>query len=505
MNLLKPTIFISLFNFLLTLALPAGAETSKACGEAKVVSGDSCSNIKVSFDFSGCAGKPASGHSPKISCSKNTVNAKYSSGNYKYQASFEKVLDGWGVVTWKSVRALTETEVQKKREVTAQTPTANPVQTPKTQARELAEAKPEPVKESAPAAAPASAPASTVAPVAASANPFKYGGFFDFRYSAFTAPFDPNVVAANSEAGFGLEDGAFYLNYEKDKVAVVVDIAFRRSKDVDINSSATKPNQSSNNNFAIGVDKSQLYLKYKLTGTWTADLGQFDTPFGVEVNDSKDRYFGKTGLLYDYFLPLTHTGLMLERNSGSWSFKGFAADPNNKGSNGTSTSGDDKTEYGALAAYTTEVFSAQVGFEARPIAKADNTGYGSRNFVDAVTGLNLGPWSFNFEYSLISDPNKNIVTPNDATDWEAPAQGFLGFVNRKLSDNLQLGLRYEHIEKIVVGSVNVSAGEDTTFGVHYKIDPQIELRAEYGNYKFLTTTSTVFSESRWNIASVFQF
>ncbi|PWU19084.1 MAG: hypothetical protein C5B49_06290 [Bdellovibrio sp.] len=493
---------------------------TKDCGSANVTAGDTCSNVKVEFNFNGCSVNSQPQPAQKILCEGTQIKARYEIDGYRYEALFNKKDGGWGSgVTWESVGQMKEYEKEKKNKHSE----AKATQKSETHPAAKVDAKPAertpgaapstapavtpqtPVAASpAPAAAPAStAPASATA--AAPASPLKFSGFFDFRYSTFSAPQDPNVVDAHSESGFGLEDAAFYMNYEKDRVSFVMDLAFRRGKTYDLNPTVAPPHNESNfSTFALGVDKSQLYLRYKVLDSLIFDFGQFDTVYGVEVNDSKDRVFGKTGLVYDLTLPVTHTGFMAEYANNGFSVKALAANPNNKGSNGTSPTQDTNTEYGVAAGYSNEVIRGQLGYMARPIATADGTGMASRSLVDVTAGTTLGRYSLDLEYSMVSDPSKNTLTPTDNTDTEKAGTGLLALATVKIAEPFLLGLRYEIINDDP-SSMSLSHADALGLSLHYKLSSDLELRSEYIGYNYQNVAGTKWSDARFNVAALVLF
>ena len=449
----------------------------ESCGNAKVVSGDTCSNVKVEFSFEGCPVESEPTLAKRIICDKLEIKARLQEKDYRFEAIFKKNDSGWGGVTWSPIG-----KVSLFKKATA------PVIAKK---QFVSDSKPEASVEKKPASAEA------VAGPAPSSTAFKFGGFVDIRHSIYNRP---NIGTGNPESGFGIEDGALFVNFEKNSLSAFVDLAFRRGKDSDTNSAATNPTQSSNSTIAIGIDKSQVFLKYK-RDSFGLLVGQFDTIFGVELNDSKDRIFGKTGLVYDYTLPVTHTGAMLDWGSSGFYAKAFAANPNNKGSYGSSTSGDDRTEYGGAFGYSNDLLHGQIGYMTRPIYRANSISTGDRTLADATFGMVLGKLSFDLEYNRVSDPNKNKLTPGDNTDFEVAGQGFLLLASYRIVDSLLIAGRYESIvDDPSAGSlrwVNSAGGS-----IHYSVEEGLELRGEYNNYNFLDTSNTGYSESRYNVAAV---
>lgn len=475
------------------------------CGTAKVVSGDTCSNVKVQFAFEGCPQAHPEQMAAKIVCDKTTITARLQEGNERFEAQFDKVDDGWGAVAWKPMGEVKRFEKVEKAEKVEKKAVAFRPPRPavrstaaETKVERKAEANHEEKKP-----APAPEPLAPAVSGSALAN-FKFGGFADLRFSNFSVKDNPSVSSGNPESGFGVEDGAVYVNYAKDKLSAVLDIAFRRGKDVDTNGAATQPNQSSGSLIAFGVDKSQVYVKYQATSWLAVDFGQFDTIFGVELNDSKDRVFGKTGLVYDQTLPVTHTGVMAEATEGMFYGKAFAANPNNKGSYGTSTTGDDKTEYGAAIGITHDLFHAQAGYMTRAINKANGDGNGTRTLTDLIVGTTWQGFALDVEYNILANANKNTLTPADPNDTETNGTGLLALASYKFNDSWMAGVRYEQLSDDP-SSASWKSATATGAAVHYRVSPELELRAEYTGYNFKNTSDVKWTESRSNIATLILF
>jgi hypothetical protein len=490
MRLIFSLFFMMTLNYL-SVSYGKTYKEIEPCGSAGVSEGSTCDKAKVSFKFEGCKSNLPAHAAKSVACNGENIIAKYSGGDYRYEAQFLKVNDGWGAISWKLDGAV--------KQFLAEVPPPPPVAV----APAPVVAVPAPVI-AAPAPV-AVAPAPVVAAPTPEASPFKFASFFDVRYTNFTVNHDPNISSGNPESGFGLEDAALYANYEKGNVSVVADVAIRRSKDYDLNSGATKPNQSSNNNLAIGVDKSQLYLRYKVSPSLVFDFGQFDTIYGVELNDSKDRVFGKAGLVYDNTLPVTHAGFMFEYTfAGNYYLKSFIANPNNKGTFGSSTSGDDTAEAGAGLGFANDNFHAQVGYMARRINKASGVGKSNRTLVDTFIGGIIGKFSLDFEMALLTDPSKNTLTASDASDKEKAGEAYLSLLTYKFTPDFQVGIRFEYLRN---DPTALSIKSQTSDGVslHYKLTSEVELRTEYTAYKNKGLTGTEWDDSRFNFATVVVF
>lgn len=468
----------------------------KDCGSAKVVSGDTCSNVKVEMTFDGCEYKSEPKIAKRIICDGTTIKARFDEAGYRYEAKFNKAegAAGWGGgVKWEPMGPVKQFSEEKAKPVAKSAPEA-----PKSSAKEPAR---EPAGGAiAPVMPPAVPPNAAVQP--APASPFKFSGFVDARYSTFDAKKNPNETTARAESGFGIEDGAVYANYDKDRFAMVVDIAFRRGKSSDVG--GANGNASDNAVIGIGLDKSQIYMRYKLTDSLVVDFGQFDTIYGVELNDSKDRNFGKTGLVYDQTLPVTHTGLMVEYLNNGFYGKIFAANPNNKGSYGVSAANDTNTEYGAALGWSNENFRAQAGYMTRPISKADGTGNEDRTLMDVTAGTTWGAFALDAEYNILKDPNKNTLTSAVNTDSEKDGTGLLVMASYKM-DPCMMALRYEHITNDPAGKSQKS-GDSYGVAYHHKLTSELELRTEYIGYTFKPVGGgDDIKDSRFNVGALVVF
>lgn len=485
--------------FITLPAVVSAAEYTPAgnCGSAKVIEGNTCSNVKVEFNFEGCDLKSQNQIAKKIICKGTTIKARLDENNLRYEASFDKVDGGWGDVQWKPQGPVR----QWQKKVHAKAPHTTPAQVTKNE-------QPEPTR--APAAAqPAPFTERLAEPTT---SPFKFSGFIDLRYTAFRAGSDlTGNYAGHPESGFNLEDGALYGNYEKGKMSVIADVAFRRGKEIDIvdgnatpTSTPQAPNQSVNSNFGIGVDKSQLYIKYRLTDEVTIDFGQWDTALGVELNDSKDRIFGKTGMVFDNFIPNTQTGLMIEYTKFGAYVKGFAVNPNGKGSYGKSSTGDENTEYGGVLGYSNELIHGQVGYMARPMNKYGTTGRGNRQLFDALVGTTYGRFALDLEYSHLSDPSKDGFTSGVA-DLEKAAQGYMLLTSYKFTDDFLAGLRVERITDLVFGTTAIKSGQSYGTSLHYKLSNDLELRTDYLYYQFQKLDDSKWIDTRFTFSALVTF
>jgi hypothetical protein len=361
---------------------------------------------------------------------------------------------------------------------------------------------------------PAAVPQPPSSPAAPGAPPLKFNAFVDARYTNLAlANFPTSTYNAVAESGFGIEDGAFIATYDKDRVSATLDIAFRRTKDGDYNppaALASSPNASDTGFLTVGAGHSQAFVKYRAISDLALELGQFDTIFGVEVNKSRDRVFSKTGLIYDFMIPATHTGIMVEYAASGLTLRALDANPNNKGSNGISAAGDDKSEFGGAVSYSSDHVRGQLGYMTRSILKNGSASdRGDRALADFLLGATLGGFSVDFEYARLQDPSKNTLTANPA-DLEDPGQGFLAIAQYKLGDALLLGLRYENIADDPANNTAnpaLAAKSASSYGatIHYKLATEIELRTEFIANNFTNAQGASWASTRFDIGGILSF
>lgn len=254
----------------------------------------------------------------------------------------------------------------------------------------------------------------------------------------------------------------------------------------------------------FGTDKSQAYLRYKLSDSVTVNFGQFDTLYGVELNDSKDRIFSKTGIIFDNFLPSTHTGLVLEKTWNGFTGKVMAANPSNKGTQGTVASGDYRTEYGATLGYANENYRLQLGYLTRPMKKLDGLTWSQRDYVNVTAGVTFGNLSFDAEYDQLTDPTKNTLTTGDSTDVEKASTGYMGLLSYKFGENWLVGLRYEALKDDPL-KASIESADSEGLAIHYKLSTDVELRQEFINYNYKNLAGDKWSNTRILFGAIWGF
>ncbi len=152
-----------------------------------------------------------------------------------------------------------------------------------------------------------------------------YGGFVDVRYQ--------NGELNTSGNGFSLHDGAFQIyGALSESAAVYVDVPVSWAGPQDKDGDGQL--DTFDNRWAIAERKAQLFIS-ETTGNWKWLIGQFDSPLGLEKNDSRDLSFAKQTLLFQDLNPITHIGVKAEWKWNSYfEFHGLIANPKSYGSLG---------------------------------------------------------------------------------------------------------------------------------------------------------------------------
>ena len=138
----------------------------------------------------------------------------------------------------------------------------------------------------------------------ANASELKVGGFVDAQYQ--TRPFAPALL--NERNSFIINDGNFTFEKEQGNANFFLAIPFRGGFNGAATTSGTVivPGTS---NFTVGANTAQAYVGYKYNDKLSWKLGQFESLYGFESNETSDIAFTTQGLLKTNFTPSTHDGL----------------------------------------------------------------------------------------------------------------------------------------------------------------------------------------------------
>ncbi len=128
------------------------------------------------------------------------------------------------------------------------------------------------------------------------------------------------ATALLPDHGATLNDAALYLSKDFSRATAVVDLPFFS-------------NYSGSNNFQFSGQKAQAYVQTSFGQQFGVRLGQYDSFFGIEANDSIARFFANNGLMKSLgVIPYTHTGVQGVMNADRFTIRGQIANPNSAGS-----------------------------------------------------------------------------------------------------------------------------------------------------------------------------
>ncbi len=465
----------SLVLLSLSVSVANSSTESEECGSAKVISGDTCSNVKVQFEFAGCPGASGPQLAKRIICDKTSIKARYQDDANRYEARFKKVDDGWGGVTWtitSPVRRFAKND--------------NPAPAPKS--APVVSTPPAPAQP--PVGSVEEAPRSIAAEVV---DAITVSSFFDFRHSQFRKE-GATRPEENEKSGYLLEDGAVYFKFKKDKLEALVDLPFHRDAGTG----------TDNANFQFAATKAQAYGTYEILESLKFTFGQFDTIYGFELNDSKDRLFGNAGLVYAQTLPIVHSGAMLQFSHSGFVAKLLSANPADRDSLG-STTNDQNLESGIALGYSYEMVRGQVGHLTRAQNGLDDEG-AQRSLTDILLGVTLGPVDLDAQYSIVKNPQKNTLTAS-TTDSEKAGSGLMFIAAYKPLDSLKVAARYEMLENDPGGTGYYKA-QSLSGVLHYLVHENLTARLEWmdiNTERRAAFATDLRGENRMDIGAIVSF
>lgn len=275
---------------------------------------------------------------------------------------------------------------------------------------------------------------------------------------------------ANSPT-FRVGDGAVYFTEKSGATSVTVDIPFMVS--------AT----GANNDFQIATAKAQAYIMHTYDFGLSWGLGQWDSIYGMEANDSANRRFAQAGLLVGT-RNQTHTGFLLSYANGPIVFDAFASNPHGQGlRNG------DNLEYGGKLKYTHSAFYISGGYmHHKEVTTAE-----SSMFTDFTLGTKQGAFSADAEVVLAKAAAAGAETGFGLGVW-------LGY---DVNTDWNVAGRFELASKLI-GTIH--SRMQWTLGPAYKMSDKVTTRLEYtGTSTTLVTGGTSESSNGGILSTVFKF
>jgi hypothetical protein len=287
--------------------------------------------------------------------------------------------------------------------------------------------------------------------------------------------------------GFLINDGALYLTTTTEGVDFKIDLPFRMFT-------------QNSPNFDLGLTKAQAFVGQKLSNGFRWKVGQFDTSFGFEGNDTVDVLFTRQGSVYNFTDPFVHTGMLLGYDFNSELGLNFYMDnPNDRG-----VLTGKNIQYGLqlVDASSTSRFSA--GF----LVNQDPTTQEMNYYLDVTSGITMA--SFSIDTELSYNKRYDLPTPESST---TQGLGVLLQFAYTFTESLSFGSRTEYVTQlalpdprgIVIGGP-LKSQVLSFFGIQYSLTKGIRLKFDYSYQKdlyFVTSESEV--ANGFQMASVFRF
>jgi len=190
----------------------------------------------------------------------------------------------------------------------------------------------------------------------------KFGGFVDAGYTY------------NGEDGVDamrVRDGAFYMNHNAGNSSFTFDLPFSVS--------------NGSNDFAIGKNRGQAFMKHTYASGMGWRFGQFDGIFGLERNDRVNVFFADQGALYS---TQAKTHLALEGSyaiSDSLSAQLYVGGAHSQGG----ANSENRPEVGARVSLGGD-YKIAVGGSFRKVADDTSMIYGNVTAEGSLMGVGLG-------------------------------------------------------------------------------------------------------------------
>jgi hypothetical protein len=272
---------------------------------------------------------------------------------------------------------------------------------------------------------------------------FHFEGFVEPQFTIVNKDWYPS-------RGFTLNDGALYLSKEFSRgVSAMIDLPFASTV------------AATGTSIGFGASRAQAYLNY-VTGPVQVKFGQYDSIFGYERNDSRDRFFADAGIIKSNLLPATHVGLMGGYSFGAVTLRGQLTNQHD-----TSTMANSNAELGLQAR-----FDGEPAFAAAGLTYSDQKNVsGSNMLIDVMAGVKMNQ----FTGGVYFDDVKTAGVDKHATGFGA--QG-----SYNVSTDLGVGGRVEYASDFSDLATGTPAAVKNEFlisaGPSYRWMQDLTLRAD---------------------------
>lgn len=298
----------------------------------------------------------------------------------------------------------------------------------------------------------------------------KVGGFVDAQF---------HWVKDGGGNAFVVNDGAVYLNHDMGMCTATVDLPV---------SAATGAN------LLVGLTKPQAYVSHKYDNGVSWVLGQFDSPFSMEANDSKDFAMARMGIVKTALTPFVHAGTTIGYEMGSLKLNLIIA---NQRDNNIARSGNDG-EYGV---HVTGGFGDMSVAAGALMGKRTPTTGGDKEtayLIDANMKYAMGSLNIGAEFAMRKDPSVGTDS----------SMGIVGLLGYALTDTMGLDARFSYLSKAALASAPLAALDsamEITVGPSFKMSKSMLCKVHYSLLSTTPTGGTGTSTHSGVISSVYSF
>ncbi len=409
-----------------------GAQAAPECAKVDRIRGDNCKNLSVKIDLHECEdGSFLVEDAAVVNCSTDKAKAEFKTPNFTYTVLLSKTQGAWES-EWRAETGVIVNRAAKKKKAAA----AAPVSEVKSQAPA-----PAPV-----AAEPAPAPAREEKLEAVSVS-----GFVDAQHRWRSA--------RQYNLGFVLQDAALYLTSVSGPFQAKLDVPFS------MKSADSTTGNGLTTDFAVAKTRAQAYVQYQPQTNLRVKVGQFDTSYGIEANDTVDNFFSRQGHVYTYCDPFVHTGIQAAYDFNSlMTVNALFGNPADTGV------GEGKNPQSGLQAVYNGTVRGSLGF----LYQFSDPNQRSEFYYSGTIGTSLGAFSIDFEAALTRIPGSTYTG------------GYLAQAIYSISDQVSAGFRGEIIRsraKREYSDASTAPTSDRQYtiaiGPSFKLSERVKLRTDY--------------------------
>lgn len=318
--------------------------------------------------------------------------------------------------------------------------------------------------------------------VLANETPVKVGGFVDTQM---------NIGLGDAQTyGFTLNDGAVYLSKELSGSKVMVDLPFRLASGT--------PNGGGSPNFELGIVRGQAYVEHKYANGFRWKLGQFDTSYGFEVNDTVDVAFTSQGIIYNNTDPFVHMGMQLGYDFTDKLGMNIlvGAGPQDSGF----MAKNEKPSFG-LQFVSTADFRWSLGTIMDMVTAVSDNKSALDMYFDVTLGKNLGNLAVDLEFNYKMAKSIQVGAADAMADQKR--MGILANIMYSFNETLSAGTRIEYASQMNASTdknlrVIVGPQMQMTPAMKVKFDYTLDQVTPYGAGATATTQHVL------NLAAVFR-